>query len=154
MQAVIAFLAGVLFAVGLALGGMTLPSKVVGFLDFFGGNWDPSLAFVMAGAVVVYGVGFRVLRRRERPLVANQFQIPTKTEIDGRLIGGAALFGVGWGLGGFCPGPAVVATVSLGTSAFVFMGAMLAGMVAYRLVEPLWSRRQRGDSGGIPAPLT
>ena len=103
------------------------------FLDFFG-DWDPSLAFVMGGALLVYGVGSRLVQRRERPLVEREWHLPTRRDIDGRLLGGAALFGIGWGLGGFCPGPALTslfAGFSGVIGILVFVGAMFAGMLVY-----------------------
>ncbi len=128
MSAAIAFLSALLFAVGLGVGGMTLPSKVHGFLDFFG-NWDPSLAFVMGGAVAVYTLFFRVVRPQlSRPVLAPRFQLPTRRDLDARLLGGAALFGVGWGLAGICPGPALVSIPTGGLGIWVFLVAMLVGM--------------------------
>lgn len=127
-----AFVAGVLFAVGLALAGMTKPSKVQAFLDL-GGHWDPSLAFVMGGAVCVHFVAYRLIRRRPAPLFDTLFHVPSLNQIDARLVGGAAIFGVGWGLGGFCPGPAIVSAGSGMTSALVFVAAMVVGMGIERL---------------------
>src|SRR6266508_4619266 len=101
-----AFVSGLVFAIGLAISGMTQPAKVTAFLDFTG-NWDPSLACVIAGAIMVHAVLYRAIRRRPTPLFAPTFSVPTRTDIDPRLVGGAAIFGIGWGLGGFCPGPAV-----------------------------------------------
>jgi len=125
---VVAFAAGALFAVGLAVSGMTKPSKVAGFLDV-AGAWDASLAFVMAGAVAVHFVGLRLVRRRSRPLFDATFHLPTRKDLDPRLVLGAALFGVGWGLGGFCPGPAIVAAGGASTGAIVFVLGMTLGMV-------------------------
>lgn len=120
--------AGLLFGVGLLLSGMTKPEKVVGFLDLRGA-WDPSLAFVMIGAASVYGVLFRVIRGRRRdPWLDITFHVPTRRDLDAPLVVGAALFGVGWGLGGLCPGPAIAAAASGGTSAIAFLVAMLVGM--------------------------
>jgi uncharacterized protein len=127
--------AGCLFAVGLALSGMTQPAKVSGFLDV-AGAWDPSLAWVMAGAVTVYFAADRVARRRARPLYAEAFPARPPTRIDARLIGGAALFGVGWGLSGFCPGPALVSVGAGLLAALWFVPAMLVGMALQRLVPP------------------
>ncbi len=137
MRNLSAFLIGALFAVGLGVGGMTLPSKVIGFLDFFG-NWDPSLAFVMAGAVVVYFVAFRVVRGTA-PVLETRFALPTKTMLDRRLLTGAALFGVGWGLAGYCPGPALTSLGAGSTNAVVFVSAMLAGMLGQHLWAKLGS---------------
>lgn len=127
------FLLGLLFGIGLIVSGMADPAKVLGFLDPLG-RWDPSLAFVMAGAVLVAFVGYRLAFRRGRPLLAPSFQLPTRTYIDQRLVVGAGLFGIGWGLGGFCPGPALV-SLGLGSpGVLVFVPAMLLGMWAARLV--------------------
>ena len=119
--------AGLLFGVGLAVSGMTLPEKVIAFLDIFG-EWDPSLAFVMGGALLTYALGFRWISGWEKPLFDVQFHLPTATTIDRRLLIGAGIFGVGWGIGGFCPGPALTAVGSLSYSAVVFVAAMFVGM--------------------------
>lgn len=126
----VAFACGLLFALGLAISGMTHPSKVLAFLDFTGA-WDPSLAFVMGGGVLVNVLLFRTAFRRGAPLLARTFALPDKSAIDGRLVGGAALFGVGWGLGGFCPGPAVVSLAGGAAPVVVFVAAMLAGMALH-----------------------
>jgi hypothetical protein len=126
-----ALLAGVLFGAGLALSGMMNPAKVLNFLDV-AGAWDPSLALVMGGALAVAAPAFALARRRRHPLFATAFELPSRTDPDPRLIGGAALFGLGWGLVGLCPGPAI-AVLSTGLpAAFVFFAAMLAGMLLYR----------------------
>jgi hypothetical protein len=128
--------AGLLFAVGLAVSGMTQPAKVVGFLDFLGA-WDPSLAFVMLGAIVVYMGAYRgVVLKVKRPLFADRFSIPTRSDIDFPLVAGSAIFGVGWGLSGFCPGPALVSFGAGASSALWFVPAVLAGMVLFNLVRP------------------
>jgi uncharacterized membrane protein YedE/YeeE len=126
----VAFACGALFAVGLAISGMTHPTKVLAFLDF-AGAWDPSLAFVMAGGVLVNVLLFRVALRRGAPLLAGVFALPDKRAIDVRLVVGAAVFGVGWGLGGFCPGPAVVSVAGGAAPVIVFVVAMLVGMALY-----------------------
>jgi uncharacterized membrane protein YedE/YeeE len=136
-----AFVSGFIFAIGLGLGGMTQPAKVTAFLDF-AGNWDPSLAFVMGGAILVYAPLYRLIRRRPTPLFASTFSVPTRTDIDPRLPGGAALFGVGWGLGGFCPGPAVTSLASGHLSVVTFVASMLAGMYLFKLVDNLKMRRE------------
>ena len=128
VRVVVALISGALFAVGLSLGGMTNPDKVQGFLDFFG-RWDPSLAFVMGGAVGVYTLFFRFVRpRMSRPVFAPRFELPSRRDLDPRLLTGAALFGVGWGLGGICPGPALTALPSGGLGVVVFVICMLVGM--------------------------
>ena len=138
----VAMFAGMLFGLGLALSGMMNPAKVVGFLDVAGG-WDPTLAFVMGGALLVTVPAFRLILGRPRPILAEGFALPRGSTLDGRLLGGAALFGVGWGLSGFCPGPAVAALVTGLTPVFAFVAAMLAGMVLYAWVF------ERPDRGGV-----
>jgi uncharacterized membrane protein YedE/YeeE len=122
---------GLLFGLGLCLSGMTDPAVVQGFLDI-AGNWNPALIFVMAGGVAVTFLGYRLLVPKSRPLWAKEFSLPTARAIDAPLLSGAALFGVGWGLAGYCPGPAVVSLASGRTGVFVFIGAMLAGMILVR----------------------
>lgn len=123
--------AGLVFGLGLSLSGMVNPAKVQNFLDI-AGSWDPSLAFVMGAAVVVTFIGYRLVWRQGRPLFDGSFHLPTLTAIDARLLGGAAIFGVGWGLGGFCPGPAISALGTGGPGALVFVAAMFAGLWAGR----------------------
>lgn len=130
---IISFVAGIVFALGLGIGGMTQPAKVTAFLDFTG-NWDPSLAFVMMGAIGVHAVLYRVIRARPSPVFAAAFSIPARKDIDPRLIGGAALFGLGWGLGGFCPGPALTAVASGKSSVLIFVGAMVGGMLLHKWI--------------------
>lgn len=127
MRQVIALLAGALFGAGLVIGGMTDPLKVQAFLDL-AGQWDPTLAFVMGGGLLVTVPGFWLLRRRSAPLFESRFYLPTRKDLDARLMGGAACFGIGWGIAGFCPGPAVASLVRLDTSILIFVAAMLAGM--------------------------
>ena len=128
----LAFGAGALFAVGLAVGGMTQPQKVVGFLDFTGA-WDPSLGLVMGGALAVYLPAYFLIRRRlRRPILAPRFVVPARGRVDGRMIAGAAIFGVGWGISGFCPGPAVVSLAGLTPAAIVCVPAMVAGALLTR----------------------
>ena len=139
MRSVVAFIAGLVFGLGLLLSGMADPAKVLGFLDL-AGPWDPSLALVMAGAVGIGVIAFALARRRSRSLFGDAMQLPTKRAIDRRLIAGSLLFGAGWGLAGFCPGPAIVA-LGLGSGrAVVFVVAMLAGMGLFELID---SRRRR-----------
>lgn len=139
------FAAGLLFGAGLALGGMTDPAIVLGFLDV-AGAWNPALAFVMAGALAVTAAGYRLVFRRRRPIGAAAFQLPTATSIDPRLLGGAALFGAGWGLAGYCPGPAVASLAAPRAGTVLFVAAMLAGLFAARLLRP----RAPVTSGGTP----
>ncbi len=127
MKLFIPFASAFLFALGLGLGGMAQPEKVQGFLNVFG-DWDPALVFVMAGAVAVYAGFFQIVKKLSHPVFDYKFYLPTRKDIDTRLVGGAALFGIGWGLSGICPGPALISLFSGGTSLFVFIGAMLVGM--------------------------
>lgn len=123
-------LAGALFGIGLLISGMTQPARVVGFLDLTGA-WDPALGFVMGSAVISYAILFRVIqRRRKRPVFEPAFSLPTRRDLDLSLILGSALFGIGWGLGGLCPGPGIVAAAGGSSTAIAFVGAMLAGMYA------------------------
>lgn len=126
-----ALLAGLLFGAGLALSGMTDPSVVLGFLDLFG-DFNPALAFVLGGAVGTTLLAFRFVLRRPAPLLAARFELPSRRDIDARLLGGAALFGIGWGLAGYCPGPALVSAGALIDTALVFVPAMLAGGWGWR----------------------
>ena len=119
--------AGIVFGIGLGLSGMTQPAKVFAFLDVFG-SWDPSLMFVMMSAILVHFVLSRWIRRRERPLLDTRFHLPTARDIDRKLVIGSAVFGFGWGLGGYCPGPAIVSLGSGAKSAIVFVAAMAVGM--------------------------
>lgn len=126
--------AGILFGGGLLISGMAQPAKVIGFLDVLG-DWDPSLGFVMVGAIAVHSLAYRLVPRLQRPLWGSSWAIPTRRDIDGRLVGGAALFGAGWGLGGYCPGPALTSVVAGASSTLIFTGAMLAGMWGYSIWE-------------------
>ena len=130
MRYLIALSAGLIFGLGLIAGGMTDPAKVKGFLDLFGA-WDPSLALVMGGAIAVGVFAFAAGRKRGLSWTGEHMEIPTSTQIDARLLGGGVLFGIGWGIGGFCPGPALVALGSGMAEAGFFVAAMLAGMVLH-----------------------
>jgi uncharacterized protein len=132
-----AFASGLLFGLGLIVSQMVNPAKVLSFLDIFG-NWDPSLALVMGGAVVVSALGYLVAKRRGVPVLAPRLEIPTRRDLDPRLIGGAALFGIGWGLVGLCPGPALVGLTFGPWPVFVFVAAMIVGMAIFRLVPADW----------------
>ncbi|WP_342150334.1 YeeE/YedE family protein [Methylorubrum sp. SB2] len=125
---------GVVFGLGLSLSGMLDPARVQGFLDVTGA-WDPTLMFVLGGAVSVALAGFALARRLPRPALDARFDLPTNRRIDAPLLGGAALFGIGWGLSGLCPGPAVAALATGAPPIFVFVPAMLVGMAAFRLVQ-------------------
>ncbi|MCC5886916.1 MAG: YeeE/YedE family protein [Gammaproteobacteria bacterium] len=129
-----AFLTGLIFGIGLILSGMVNPAKVLAFLDL-AGPWDPSLALVMAGAIAIALPAFQFLKRRTQTVFAEPLHLPTRQDIDGRLILGSLGFGVGWGLAGFCPGPALVAVGALKPEAVVFVVAMLAGMGIFELIE-------------------
>ncbi len=139
MVALIAFVSGLVFGLGLIISGMANPAKVLGFLDV-AGAWDPSLAFVMGGAVLVTAVGFALLRRRRASLSGEPLRWPTATRVDVRLAVGSLAFGVGWGLAGFCPGPALVAASAGVPEALVFVAAMVAGMAIFSMLEKFKSR--------------
>jgi uncharacterized membrane protein YedE/YeeE len=141
----IPFAAGALFAAGLLVGGMTQPQKVVQFLDV-GGAWDPSLAFVMAGAIAVHAPAYLWARRRSAPWAGGAFSLPTRRDIDLPLVAGAALFGLGWGLAGYCPGPAVTALATGRSDVVLVVASMVAGMAAHRA----WERRRAAPP---PRPL-
>ena len=132
-QVVVALLAGTLFGIGLTVSQMINPEKVLSFLDFFG-DWDPSLALVMLGAVGVSAVVFRLALKQPRPVLAAAFQVPSRSDVDGRLIAGGVIFGLGWGLVGWCPGPAIASLAFIQVESFVFVAAMIAGMLLYRLL--------------------
>jgi uncharacterized membrane protein YedE/YeeE len=133
MQRIVALFAGLLFGAGLALSGMVNPMKVVNFLDLFG-TWDPTLIFVMGAGLAVTFVGYRLVLGRQKPLYAEGFSLPAITGIDARLIGGSVLFGAGWGLTGFCPGPAIASLVFGFWPSVLFVAAMAIGMIAVQLM--------------------
>jgi uncharacterized membrane protein YedE/YeeE len=138
VNALAALLAGLLFGIGLVISGMTNPARIIGFLDV-PGHWDPSLAFVMAGALLVGAVAFRFAGKRQRALLGNPINIPGKRDIDRRLVLGSLAFGIGWGLAGYCPGPAIASLALGGSKPWTFFIAMLVGMAAFELLE----RRRR-----------
>jgi uncharacterized membrane protein YedE/YeeE len=142
MQAFIALIVGLLFGVGLIVSGMADPSKVLGFLDL-AGRWNPSLAFVMAGAILAALAGFRFAAGRERSLLGGAMRLPGATKIDRRLVLGGLAFGVGWGLAGYCPGPALASLASGGAKPLIFSAAMVAGMLIFELLERLPSRHKQ-----------
>ncbi|MCH4091992.1 DUF6691 family protein [Acetobacter sp.] len=133
MNILVALGCGVLFGLGLVFSGMVDPVRVLGFLDL-AGKWDPTLIFVLCGAVSVSFVGYRLSRRMSKPVCAERFNLPTGTAIDSRLLGGAALFGIGWGLAGICPGPAIVMLAIEPGPACLFVTAMITGMLLRRVL--------------------
>jgi uncharacterized membrane protein YedE/YeeE len=134
LRMIVALFSGTLFGLGLTISGMVDPQKVIGFLDV-AGNWNPTLAFVMGGALLVAIPAFRLIFKRSHPVLQGEFEVPTKKELDASLLGGAALFGIGWGLSGFCPGPAVTALASGLLPVFAFVAAMIAGMTLYKWIS-------------------
>ncbi len=134
MHRITEFFVGLVFGMGLLLSGMTDPMKVLGFLDLFG-SWDPSLAFVMCGAIAVAFLPFALARKRTTSLLDGKLHLPKITKIDKRLLIGSLIFGAGWGLAGFCPGPSIVSMASGDVKATVFVGAMVTGMLIFAAVE-------------------
>lgn len=132
-KSIVAFAVGFIFSIGLGISGMTQPQNVIGFLDLT--NWNPSLLFVMAGAVSIHGLFYRFIRKRSSPLLDSEWHIPTRKDITPKLMIGAAIFGIGWGLGGYCPGPGVTAIASGKAEALTFVSSMLVGMFIYTRVE-------------------
>jgi len=132
-RALISFLAGGLFGAGLLISQMTNPYKIITFLDVFG-NWDPSLAFVMVAALITTFIGYRFVLGKEKPLFDAKFDLPTSKTIDGRLIGGATLFGMGWGLSGLCPGPAFSLATFGGDLVFYFLAGLIGSVAVFRLL--------------------
>lgn len=136
-----ALLSGVVFGLGLTISHMTNPDKVLAFLDV-GGAWDPSLLLVLGGAVIVTFIAFRFILKRPQPIFEKRFYIPTRQAIDRKLLGGSAVFGVGWGLVGFCPGPAITSLAFGHTESFIFVGAMIAGSA----LAHYWPRQQEEEA--------
>jgi uncharacterized protein len=149
MQRLTEFAVGLLFGLGLILSGMTDPGKVLGFLDLFGA-WDPSLAFVMGGAILVGLGAFAMAKRRTTSFLGGAMHLPQRRDIDRRLVVGSLTFGVGWGLAGFCPGPALVSLGTLQPKALVFVLAMLVGMAIYELVELMREKRAAARRTATP----
>ena len=135
-------ISGLVFGIGLIVAGMTDPSKVIGFLDL-AGAWDPSLAFVMGGAIAVGMIAFRFASRRERSLLGDVMRLPSAKHIDRRLVLGGMAFGAGWGLAGYCPGPALASLASGGSKPLIFVGAMIAGMLVFEVLERRTRRAER-----------
>ncbi|MCE3009171.1 MAG: YeeE/YedE family protein [Proteobacteria bacterium] len=133
-NAIAAFVVGLTFSIGLVISGMTQPQKVIGFLDLFG-SWDPSLMFVMVGAIAVHFVTYRLIRRRKSPLLDETWHVPAKKEITPSLVVGSLLFGAGWALGGFCPGPAITSLAAGQKQTLIFVISMLLGMFIFRILD-------------------
>jgi uncharacterized membrane protein YedE/YeeE len=136
MTLITSLLAGLVFGIGLILSGMTNPAKIIGFLDFTG-KWDPSLLFVMLGAILVSFFAFRVAAKRASTVLGQPISIPTKKDLDVRLIAGSAIFGIGWGLAGYCPGPGLASIITGGLQPILFVIAMLIGMALYEAMQNL-----------------
>ena len=130
---IFSLIAGTVFGIGLAVSGMMNPAKVLGFLDI-SGDWDPTLAFVMGGALLITAPGYALLRMKGKTIFGGKLELPTRKDIDARLLGGAALFGLGWGLGEFCPGPAISGLATGVGGVYVFVAVMVAGMLLFRLL--------------------
>ena len=133
LKPVMGYIAGLLFGLGLGISGMTDPARVLGFLDLFGA-WDPTLMFVLGGAVVTNFIGYRLVFKRTVPIYGEAFQLPTRQDLDARLIGGSALFGIGWGLSGYCPGPAIASIGGLTAPLVAMLVAMVAGWFLARAI--------------------
>lgn len=145
MNILIAFMIGILFGVGILISGMANPAKVLNFFDV-AGAWDPSLMFVMGGAVVTTFIGYRLVLARAQPILARSFQVPTATQIDPKLIAGSAIFGIGWGLAGFCPGAALPALGTGRAEVVIFVASLIAGIVIARLIANGSNRNLVGDA--------
>lgn len=140
MNLIVTFLAGVIFSIGLIISGMTNPQNIIGFLDI-SGAWNPALMLVLAAAVIVTAIGYRLVWRRAQPLFATDFSVPTNRIIDRKLLLGAMTFGAGWGLAGLCPGPALSSLSSGNNSVLIFIAAMVAGMLLRQFMEGLFTRK-------------
>ncbi len=138
MQAVVALIAGIIFGIGILISGMASPAKVLNFFDFTGA-WDPSLMFVMGGALLTTLLGYRLIFKRGRPLLSNHFHLPDRSDLDLRLIVGAAIFGIGWGITGFCPGGALPAVGTGRGDVLLFVAGIIGGLVATRLTLKILS---------------
>jgi len=146
MKQILALLSGLVFGIGLIVSGMADPAKVLNFLDVFG-TWDPSLAFVMGGAIAVTAPGFAWLfRSRQTPYFDSTFRVPTRNDLEPKLLTGAAIFGVGWGLGGFCPGPALTALPLAASGTLIFVPFMLGGMWIARHTPDLMTKTKKGPA--------
>lgn len=149
MQLLMSLSAGLVFGLGLIVSGMTDPSKVIGFLDL-AGSWDPSLAFVMGGAVLVGVFAFYFAKTRSRSILGDPMRLPTAEHIDRRLLLGGLLFGVGWGLAGYCPGPALASLATGGSKPLIFTAAMLAGMAIFEVHNRISEAHAKKEAGSLP----
>lgn len=140
MNLIISLISGLIFSFGLSISGMINPQKVIGFLDVFG-TWDASLVFVMLGATGFNFIAFKIISKRASPFCAIDYQLPTKKLLDRKLFIGSAIFGIGWGIAGICPGPGLVNIVSLNPNIFIFIGSMSVGMNIFKYAEPLIDKR-------------
>lgn len=152
MRSFVAFSSGLLFGTGLIVGGMTKPTKVLGFLDVFGA-WDATLLFVMIGAIAVHSVAYAIVRRKRSPLLASAFRLPTRRDIDAELLLGAVVFGVGWGLAGYCPGPSVVSVASGRAGVVLFVITMSAGLYGGAKLQSAIERVKVRSAGGSSAAV-
>lgn len=134
LRIITALICGFIFAIGLGLSGMTQPQRVIAFLDLFG-NWNPALAFVMIGAISVHAISYIFASKKSSPKLDNKFHVPTNSSIDFKLISGAVLFGTGWGLGGFCPGPALTSIASGSSTVLTFVISMISGMLLFKVLK-------------------
>ncbi|MDG1169268.1 MAG: YeeE/YedE family protein [Sulfitobacter sp.] len=140
MRLILSYIIGLIFGIGISISGMANPAKVLNFFDI-AGSWDPSLAFVMGGALIVTFIGYRVVLKRPAPMMDSGFHLPTRKDLDLRLIGGSALFGVGWGIAGFCPGGALPALGTGRSEVLIFVGALVVGILAGKLLQNAMTRR-------------
>lgn len=142
MRLIVTYLIGLVFGVGISISGMANPAKVLNFFDV-AGIWDPSLAFVMGGALIVTFIGYRYVLKRPSPLLSAGFQLPTRRDLDLSLIGGSAVFGVGWGIAGFCPGGALPALGTGRMEVFVFVAALIVGIFAAKMLQTAFANRAK-----------
>lgn len=140
MQIMIAFVTGLIFGLGLILSGMTNPAKIIGFLDIFG-DWDPALALVMIGALIVSATSFQLIKKNKKTYFGQQLNLPANNKIDHKLIIGSLIFGIGWGLAGYCPGPALVSVMHGGYQPVIFVLSMLAGMGIFEIINQIGSKK-------------
>lgn len=141
MRLIVIYMIGLVFGLGISISGMANPAKVLNFFDV-AGAWDPSLAFVMGGALVVAFIGYRLVLKRPAPVLARDFQVPTNRDIDARLLGGSAIFGIGWGIAGFCPGGALPALGTGRIEVVMFVAAAAVGTIAARLIPTVLNGRK------------